>query len=162
MATAQQEIQKEFGNYLRMRRAHAHLSLDRVAKRIGAVSVAFLSRIESGLASVPLGRVEAFANAYGIDRLHLARLVITISHRELYLEMISLFMQDGELMDTAQAFRKAKDPNQLRDLEKELRTGLVVRAFDEMREFIRANEKLVPRKTWNKKSFIGSADDFED
>lgn len=101
MKSAQQKQQDEVGVFLSMNRRLNGLSQGHVATTLDLKSPTFVSRIEKGKAVIPLGKIRAFAEVYGLPFFPFGRLVLYSMHPAAFALFSHILTVEPELAGTA-------------------------------------------------------------
>lgn len=140
MKTPDQSLKEEVGLYLRLKREADGKSLTYIAQKLG-YSNTFLSKVEKGLAPVPLDRVLDFSLAYEIPVPDFVRIVLVTMHNDAYRALMSILLSDPEMAKAAHQCHTISDMKELQKRRQELNPGLSSKSLDRMRSFIKKNKK---------------------
>lgn len=151
MKSAQQKLMDDVGIYLSVVRKRRGLTQEAVARKLGHTSSNFVSRVEKGKAAIPVGKIAAFAEAYGISSVSFGRLVLVAMHPETYETFLMLLKLDGPLANAADGCHGVKEETRY-ERERKLETLMRRDALNEMWGFLAANRDFLPRNTWSKRA----------
>lgn len=141
----------DVGIYLSVVRKRKGLTQETVARKLGHTSSNFVSRVEKGKAPIPVRKIAAFAEAYGIASVSFGRLVLASMHPEAYATFLMLLKMDAPL---AKAVAGCHGANEKTKHEREQKLDTLMRkdALDEMWGFLAANRDFLPKDTWSKRA----------
>ncbi|WP_338667766.1 helix-turn-helix domain-containing protein [Pseudodesulfovibrio methanolicus] len=151
MKSAQQKLVDDVGIYLSVVRKRKGLTQESVARKLGHTTSNFVSRVEKGKGPIPVGKIGAFAEAYGISSVSFGRLVLAAMHPEVYETFLMLLKLDEPLTKAAAGCHGVKEKTR-HERERKLETLMRRDALDEMWGFLAANRDFLPKNTWSKRA----------
>lgn len=150
MKSAQQKLRDEVGIFLRAVRKRQGLKKDDVARRLGYTGGNFVTRIEGGKAVVPIGKIGAFSEAYGLPVAPFGRLILNTMHPEVNETLLMLLKHDEDLVKTAAGCHGVKEETRFERMQV-MNTKLRQGPLHEMRRFFADNPDFVPEGFWDKR-----------
>lgn len=148
-------LMKELGVFLAVNRKKQKRSQQDIARIIGYSNPNFIARIERGGAPIPLDKIPLFAQAYGIDKKLLARLVFTLMHHETYEALLKLLFSDAEMVDLLKAYHRSSRAAKKQEVAKNLKVTVRSEALIQMRDFLVEHSGLIAKERWQKKGYWG-------
>jgi transcriptional regulator with XRE-family HTH domain len=83
-ASEPRQLRKQAGDWLKQRRADAHLSQADLAARLGLKYYTFISQVENGFSRVPTELIGAWARELGLEQRAFARHLLMYYEPELH------------------------------------------------------------------------------